>query len=262
MATNSPVFWYDTPEHKEKVKEYLGRIERPVIWLKTPKCAGTSIKEYLIKNKTDVLLVSEGNWNTFRSAFPEAFDNAFKFTVSRNPYDRVVSNYFYFKKFHKYGSFLDFIKLLTENLSSKNWHQLKEKREGGFDLYSLLMHSQPVTDVYQLDGKPINPDFIVSYENLSEDLGKLFEKLNFPKFKGMGHSRKTFHRPYFTYYDSETQNLVYDLFKGEFELFGYGKEIRKWSLGASLLFTLKRIVFIPIDIIRRTIFRIIYLLKR
>jgi len=261
-SSDSPLFWYDTPEHKERVKAYLKRMERPVIWLKTPKCAGTSIKEYLIKHKIDVIVMSEGNWKSFRQSFPEAFDSAFKFMVSRNPYDRTVSNYFYFRKFHKYGSFLDFIKLLIENLSSEKWHHLKEKREGGFDLYSLLMHSQPITGVYQVDGEPVDLDFIVKYENLTEDLSKLFEKLGFPKFKGMGHTRKTFHKPYFTYYNQQTQDLVYDFFQDEFKFFGYGKEIRAWSSFASLVFTIKKIIFIPIDTVVRFISRLLSYLRR
>ena len=263
VETNSPVFWYPTSEARRQVKDYLERVERPVIWLKTPKCAGTSIKEYLIKHKIDVIVMSEGNWEKFRESFPEAFERAFKFLVSRNPYDRVVSNYFYFKKFLKYlNTFPNFVQLLIKNLSDEKWHKLGESREGVIDLYALLMHSQPVTDVYKAEGQPVHLDFIVKYENMTEDLSKLFEKLNFPKFKGMGHRRKTFHKPYFTYYDDQTKDLIYDFYHGEFELFNYDKEIQKWSAGASILFTLKKIIFIPIDTIRRTISRIIYLLKR
>lgn len=124
----------------------------------------------------------------------EKFDEYLKFCVIRNPYDKMVSLYYYVKS---KLSFKEFVK--------KN------------DINNLNIHS--------INGKSVC-DYFIRYEYLEEDIKKLCKKLNIdsydlsllPKHKSTQRKNK---KHWSEYYDDETKNIVYNKHIKEFELFGY-----------------------------------------
>ena len=124
----------------------------------------------------------------------EKFDEYLKFCVIRNPYDKMVS-YYYWRKSKL--SFKEFVKKNHNN--------------------NLEIHS--------INGKSVC-DYFIRYEYLEEDIKTLCKKLKIdscdisllPKHKsGIRKSKKHWSE----YYDDETKKIVYNKHKKEFELFGY-----------------------------------------
>jgi hypothetical protein len=61
------------------------------IFVHIPKCGGTTIE------KQTGIVASHRSAAYFRQADPAFFEKAFKFSITRNPYDRLVSGYHYLR---------------------------------------------------------------------------------------------------------------------------------------------------------------------
>jgi len=128
----------------------------------------------------------------------EKFNSYYKFCVVRNPYDVVVSAYFYSRSRHDFKTFC-------------------KRYENYFAVYN--------TRRIFLDGAPVC-QYYIRYENLLEDMKVVLAALgitNYDLDKLPRHKSGTRidRRPYQDYYDDETRALVYELFKAEFDMFGY-----------------------------------------
>ena len=126
------------------------------------------------------------------------FNKYIKFCVIRNPYDKMVSRYFWDKSTEK---FIDYAK--HTNVSNLYFHSI--------------------------DGKSVCY-YYIRYENLTNDIIKLCKKLgikdydikNLPNHKSTQRKDKSH---YSTFYDEETRKIVYENHKKEFELFGYSPKL-------------------------------------
>ena len=131
----------------------------------------------------------------------DIFNSYYKFCNVRNPFDLLVSNYFYYRK-HKDSSFDDFI---------KNTEYIEEIK-----LRDSLR--------YKIEGKIILDDFI-RYENIKEDIDRISDLLKLPKSKReLGHyvkSKRRTSNEFMSYYNNETEEIVRNSFKEYFEHFGY-----------------------------------------
>lgn len=124
----------------------------------------------------------------------ERFNSYLKFCVIRNPYDKMVSLYF-FKKSKL--PFIDFVK--KETCNNFNIHAIKNK--------SVC-------------------DYFIRFEHLEEDIKNLCNKLNInnidlsllPKFKSEYRKDK---KHWSEYYNDITRKIVYNNHKIEFDTFGY-----------------------------------------
>lgn len=122
------------------------------------------------------------------------FDEYLKFCVIRNPYDKMVSLYYWNKS---KLPFKEFVKTTDNN--------------------NLKVHS--------IDEKSVC-DYFIRYEYLEDDIKTLCKKLKIdsydlsllPKHKSTQRKNK---KHWSEYYDDETKNIVYNNHKKEFELFGY-----------------------------------------
>ena len=90
-----------------------------IMWIKTPKCAGTSIISVL--GSTDIEIVK---WGYIKQAIDQfgfkTFDTAYKFAFVRNPFDRIVSSYSVsVGKGWFSGDFKQFVKTPFPNLHQK-----------------------------------------------------------------------------------------------------------------------------------------------
>ena len=124
----------------------------------------------------------------------QMFDEYFKFCVIRNPYDKMVSSYFFNK------SKLSFKEFVKRNHCVSN----------------IIIDNKNVCD------------YCIRFENLEEDIKIVCKKLKLdsydlsllPRYKivNTGESKR---KHWSEYYDDETKRIVYDKHKIEFELFGY-----------------------------------------
>ena len=130
---------------------------------------------------------------------PEIWDSYYKFAVERNPWDRIVSFYYW----HKPEPLPPFSKFLKSRVL------LRLKRKG--------------FDVYTIKGKNV-ADKICRFENIATELEEVRlhlgipESLDMPRAKSRSRKIKRDHKEYF---DEEERAKVAKLFSREIELFGY-----------------------------------------
>jgi len=137
------------------------------------------------------------------------FDSYFKFAVVRNPYDRLVSGF----------AWLD-----------GNWHKRVQPGKDEFTryvdqirsekLYEQEVHLLPQYKFLELDGK-IGVDKVLHQEDLSEDFEALCRELDLdlelPKRMVSRHKQSA------DYFDERSREIVYQIYRKDFEYFEYDK---------------------------------------
>lgn len=135
---------------------------------------------------------------------PKIFDNYFKFTVERNPWDRQVSLYFH-----------------------REWKQNNNDTNFDRDMRSLLYRSTELVrlnnwSIYTI-GNEIVVDRILRYENLSEEISRLFSDLGIRQEIILPRLRSYVpERPHYsTYYSDRTRDLVERWYAREIDALDY-----------------------------------------
>ena len=143
------------------------------------------------------------------------WDDAFTFTVVRNPYDRAVSHFEHARLNNHYNIRID-------DISFNNWvkftydEKRKEFRTAGEKFF--YTQKEWLQNKY---GK-IDIDYIIKFENLNEDY-KVVQDIIGIKEK-LPHLNKTERKPYKNYYSAESKKIIEDYFKDDFEEFNYKYE--------------------------------------
>jgi len=170
--------------------------EYKVIFVHVIKTGGISVATALkMRDKqchkpADVIRkeVGENMWNDY-----------FKFTFVRNPFDKIVSQY-------HYGiQHCGFPHSRTFNEYIQTWYS------GG----EISKHSQ-----FHLSYINEKLDFIGRFENLQEDFNIICDKIGIPR-KELPHKNKTKHKHYTEYYDEETKQIVAEKYAKDIEYFNY-----------------------------------------
>ena len=188
------------------------------IFIHIPKAAGTSIKEAMS-------LSGQGHppWQYFAENYPEKWRNYQKFTIIRNPWDRVVSAYSYAKLKESYwhnekvGLHPDY-EILKDKSFSQCCQILQQERH-------LLSHeSWHPQHLWITNTVAEKPAFVVNTILRCETLDSDFEK--FCRTLGAGalklpHTNKSRHAPYKKYYNTKTRKIIAKLYRMDIELFGY-----------------------------------------
>jgi len=200
------------------------------IWI--PKTAGSSLfKEFKkqnckkLKNLSQIKNFNNKGFVTFghihfkyllkeKLISKEFFNNSFKFSFVRNPWDRLVSLYFYFKKYsyngiNRFETFDIFINYIYNN---------KISSIGGYNVKG-FSQCNPQTDWILLNNKKIT-NFIGKFENLDNDYDKLCKILNLSKLKLL-HSNRSNHLNYKNYYNDYLKNIVKKIYLKDIEMFKY-----------------------------------------
>ena len=166
---------------KETEKHFSG-INMDKFWTDHPHPELAQTKKFL----------GEKIWNSY-----------FKFAFVRNPYEIVVSRYFWERR----G------KLKIDDCSKENF-KLWVKNELNNKSYDLL-HPYTATNNIELD-------FIGRYENLQEDVDYICNILKLPKLT-LGKNKAGYRdkNHYTEYYDDEIKNIVKSFFNKDLKLFNY-----------------------------------------
>jgi len=208
-----------------------------VLFIHVPKTAGSSIDRYLrrvgnYQNLADGTLrpvldpnkqwissdhVSIGSLMA-RGVFDRQWLNSrFKVAFVRNPWDRLVSLYFYLSGYR---------------LNQKR-RRMSNSYLGDFKTFVRTVHSgrfvNPIGKLNTDDWSQANPqmdwlrwgvDFVGRFERLEDDWKRLCEVTGLPH-KPLEVARKTNHEHYTVYYDNELRDLVTEIYEEDIDTFGY-----------------------------------------
>jgi len=174
--------------------------EHKAIFIHIPKNAGTSIETLFGNSSFKVQPYRHANIHEIKRKFPKVYDSYSKFTIIRNPYDKMVSWYFYLKRnLGENYEVLEFNEWIKD--PSKFWH-------ADDPAYFLDPQHTWVDDTI----------VIIKYENLDEELNEFFgEEISLPIIN------KSNHDHYSSYYNEESLGIIYDRYKEDFEKYNYKK---------------------------------------
>ncbi len=198
--------------------------EKKTVFVHIPRTAGTSI-EMLLEDSSSIC--KREQWGSFNAPLNHLtlaqlvegnfisemeMDLYFKFTIVRNPWDRIVSECFcpYIRNLFKD------CKTITEKIELAC--SFAESGYGGHFLKQTKF----------IDSSNVSLDFIGRYENLSQDMNFLLNKIDQPQMT-FEEKKDSIRSRYQEYYDPHTRKLVEKTYADEIELFGYCFETEKPS---------------------------------
>lgn len=136
-------------------------------------------------------------------------DDSIKFSIIRNPYDRIVSLW-------KHNNTI--INSVNKNINFKDF--VKSVINGDYIKNSFFkFHSDPYTNHIVENNKNLL-DFTIRYENLIDDINKFNDYIGIEYFK-YPYLRKSNRKHYHEYYDNDLINDVYKYYKKDIEFFNY-----------------------------------------
>ena len=215
------------------------------IFIHVPKTGGTSIEEYFGKN-----MAGKGKHRSLRewcelyeyergdrlasdripcpivppSSFDHEFSQYFKFTVVRNPWDRMVS-YWKYKKIHSGvgGRFLPFPGLdFAREKSFPKWlncaADLSQEQWDAFAPIGFATQKQMITH------GQICMDYIIRFEDLQNGFDEVCKKIGHqpkPPHRKLPHVHKTNHKHYSAYYNDQTEQFIRERYAEDIKMFDY-----------------------------------------
>lgn len=199
------------------------------IFFHVPKTGGTSIRNMLLqnlgndiipfekidgfsqwlKNKGIFHLPSHTNAAHFEQFIGDTiFKTYFKFAVVRNPFDRLISLYFYTKQSEKDNS----------NPKSKFAQNIINSKSFGEWIRSGQLGMTQTSYVTSPSGKII-VDYIAKQEDLNSEFQYLCGKLGLPKIELNRDNKSKHSKQFLNYYDLDLMQIAYNLQIDDFKNF-------------------------------------------
>ena len=174
--------------------------EYKTIFIHIPKNAGTAIEEYFGNTSFKIQPGKHDDIHDIKKRFLSTYNSHRKFTIIRNPYDKMVSWYFYLKRnLGENYDVIDFNEWIKD--PSKFWHV-------DDPISYLKPQHEWVDDTVE----------IIKFENINKEINKFFKKeIDLPIVN------KSNHDHYSSYYNEESSNIIYDRYKKDFEKYNYKK---------------------------------------
>ena len=182
--------------------------KRDFVFIHIPKTAGTSMTkifgEAFQKHNTakEVIdIIGKEKWN-----------EVYKFSVVRNPWDKVHSWY-------KFRVKLNQSKMRTRPISFKDWVACTYGEPKDPYYYYRAKNFMPQVDWLKDDRGVIDLDRIIRFENLQEGFNKVAEEVGISA--QLPHINKTRETDYRDFYDRETKEIIAKWFREDIETFDY-----------------------------------------
>jgi len=175
--------------------------EHLFIYMHPQKCAGGSLSNVLKREFPDTNLKKKNAHPTFSDIASLAklpLEQYFKFGVTRNTWDRVVSMYFHIKKHKNYT--YNFDHFVFNSLYS--WFAMRDK--------------------FTYQNKYIM-DYVIRFDHFTEDVKIVMNRLGVYNYD-LEHITHNTGRPtanYRSYYNKHTKNHVYNMFRWEIDQYSY-----------------------------------------
>jgi len=182
------------------------------IFVHIPKCAGTSIRQSLLQRKG-----AHRTLESYRTMLPkDVFERCFKFSFVRNPWDRLVSAFFFFKKTPLKTN----QRWAAKNLSPfKDFDSFVRQWVTRQNIWSYVIF-RPQFHFISIE-KQLGLDFVGYYENLAEDFIIVSEKINRPATLREDNRLGGRATDYREYYNDETREIVAEAYAEDIALLGY-----------------------------------------
>ena len=194
------------------------------VFVHIPKTAGSSIASekyggvlYESLGKNDLYRGGHKTVSELKEIVGEQWNGYFKFCFVRNPWDRFVSLYFYFKGDVIGANYDNKIntKLGRKAYNCKTFKQFCKK----YTTFESNRHFWPQSNWIYENGK-LCIDFVGRLETINQDFKAICKKLDLPEVQ-LPHYLKTSHGDYRGYYDESSKRLVGEYYRKDIELFGY-----------------------------------------
>jgi len=150
-------------------------------------------------------------WQIRNRLSRDIWENYFKFCIERNPYDKIISGWYWYNyKYNKNLSLDDYLCICD--------HWIKTRDHGvGICPYNFPNYTDPSAET-------IIVDQIIQFDNLQEGFKQLLTNLNISKISPFTVKAKSDIRekkPYTSIIKLNQKEVIDDLFKKEFLLFNY-----------------------------------------
>ena len=193
------------------------------IFIHITKCGGTTVDTFFrgkffghgkaIQYKTGDAnyyksLIGSGPITQYNNS-AKVYDDFFKFTFVRNPWDRIVSLYSYHKQ--RNFDYYDFDSISFRNYVKKYLFTQKTQTP---------LNVNPCMDWITDENGNLIIDFIGRFENLQKDFDKICKHIGMNQ-QQLPHKNKSKHKHYTEYYDEETKEIVAEKYAKDIEYFGY-----------------------------------------
>ena len=180
--------------------------QQKYVWFRNPKCGSRSILNFL-KEHTNISV------DSYSVSFEEDWQNYFKFVITRNPWDRLLSawkNKVKEQWDEKYACphfRIEYFKFFYD-------------KDFSFFVKNVNLTGNPHVNAQSTFFDYDNINFIGKFENLQEDFDIICDKIAIPQQK-LPHKNKTNHKHYTEYYNDETRKIVAKKYAEDIERFGY-----------------------------------------
>lgn len=192
-----------------------------VIFIHIPKTGGTSIENALnckeIKNGYGVInnkAIHHYSWKEYKNKYPKRFKNYYKFTIVRNPYDKILSDYYYLKHIAKLDidnfqniTFDEYLNYCGEIVKNKLYNKTKYHD-----------HFLPQHKFIFNDNNNLMVNKILRFENFSH-INK-FIKIRFKKDLQWLNKNKYSEK---IILNQEQKDKIYEIYEKDFTLLSYPK---------------------------------------
>ena len=201
--------------------------EYGIIFVHIPKNAGTNMEAFFKMTKPRLLygvnnIKEDGITFSPQHLTPplikdrlgdEVYEKYFKFCFVRNPYERVISEFFWQRA---HGIITKLTEGLDKNVDFKTWF---------FSFYNKIDSDHKLPQhcyVYDADGNSM-VDFMGRVENIDKDFPEVLKRINYTGTGKLKSARKNSKSHDFSMIDSEIKEKIIDIYKKDFEYFGYKK---------------------------------------
>ena len=180
----------------------------PFIFIHINKTAGTSVGRAIGLPVKDHLMALE----VIDRIGIDSWNQAYKFTVVRNPWDKVVSHYEYRRKKNK-------TEIATRKITFTDWVNMTYGADRDSSYYNNPRSFQPQVEWLKDANGVVSMDYVIRFEAINEGFEHVMNAIGMEA--ELPHLNASSRADYRTYYDDETRNIVAQWFSEDIDAFGY-----------------------------------------
>lgn len=181
------------------------------IFIHIPKTAGTSFH-----NLIGYTGIGHVTYKWYESRDPEKFQRYFKFAFVRNPWDRLVSAFFYLKKGGSNAMDRQWFSANLSHYESFKAFVYNWVSEENIECY---FHFMPQHKFIYDDSLTLKVDYVGRFENIREDFTIIANKIGLQQ--NLPYVNKSQRKAYQSYYSDEMKEIVRRVYHQDIELFQY-----------------------------------------